>query len=103
MIDQELASERARERRRATRKVIMGGVFAVAVLAGVGFFVMNQSTEPLDVATQELTLPGTPDPMISPPDQPLPTPTVPPVPLPDASVTPSAPPEITQIEPAPLP
>lgn len=103
MIDQELASERARERRRATRKVIMGGVFAVAVLAGVGFFVMNQSPEPLDVASQELALPSTPAPLISPPDEPLPTPALPPVPLPETSVSPSAPPEITQIEPAPLP
>ncbi|MDZ4775860.1 MAG: hypothetical protein SGJ23_03640 [Alphaproteobacteria bacterium] len=82
-------SEQARDRRRTTRKAIMGALFVVIVLAGIGIFVVTANNAPkTDIASQELLMPSiAPDPMISPPDQPLPTPTVPPVPLPDASNT----------------
>lgn len=115
MIDPELASERARARRRAGRKIIMGGVFGLAVLAGAGLFVMSQNSTPVEVASQELVLPSAPQPLISPPDEPIPSPTLPPVPLPDAQrVSPAsepapapvpeiAPTPLAPIEPAPLP
>lgn len=101
-------TEKARERRHATKKLFMNGLLALIVAGGVYTFVLsnnNKPAEPTEVASQELSLPEfNTQPFTSPPDQPLPQPTIPPVPLPTAAPraapAPAATPAPAPVEPA---
>lgn len=98
-------TEQAREKRNATKKLLMNGVLAVIIAGGIYMFVVsnnNKPAEPADVASQELSLPNLdPQPFTSPPDQPLPQPTIPPTPLPTTD-QPAAPAPVEPAIPTPI-
>ena len=97
-------TEKAREKRHATKKLLMNVLLALIVAGGVYMFVLsnnNRPAEPSDVASQDLSLPDfNPQPLNSPPDQPLPQPTIPPLPAPNVAPRAAPAPAPSPVEPA---